>query len=124
MIYGLGIDIIEIARVETMLTRWQNHFVQRVFTPEEIAICESRTNRASAFAVRFAAKEAFSKALGSGVDKEFSWKDFAVGHQSNGRPLPVLSARLFNRLKNIKIHVSLSHSDHYATAVVVLEKTE
>ncbi len=124
MIQGLGIDIVEIARVEAMLARWQNHFVQRVFTPKEIALCESRTNRAAAFAARFAAKEAFSKALGTGVDKDFSWKDFAVGHQSNGSPMAVLSTRLAGRLKNIKIHLSLSHSDYYATAVVVLEKME
>jgi holo-[acyl-carrier protein] synthase len=124
MICGLGTDIVEIARVEEMLARWQQHFVQRVFTPEEIALCENRANRASAFAARFAAKEAFSKALGTGVDKDFSWKDFAVGHQSNGSPLPVLSPRLAVRLENTRIHVSLSHSDHYATAVVVLEKID
>ncbi len=107
-----------------MLKRWPERFVERVFTPDEIALCESRTNRTAAFAARFAAKEAFSKALGTGVDKDFSWKDFAVGHQSNGSPLPVLSTRLAARLKNVKIHLSLSHSDHYATAVVILEKTE
>jgi holo-[acyl-carrier protein] synthase len=121
MLCGLGIDIVEIARIEEMLTRWPERFVERVFTPEEIALCESRASRASAFAARFAAKEAFAKALGTGVDKDFSWKDFAVGHQSNGSPMPVLSSRLAARLKNIKIHVSLSHSDHYATAVVILE---
>jgi holo-[acyl-carrier protein] synthase len=121
VINGIGIDIVEIARVEAMLARWQQHFVQRVFTPEEIALCESRANRASAFAARFAAKEAFSKALGTGVSKDFSWKDFAVGHQNHGSPMPVLSSRLAARLNNVKIHVSISHSDHYATAVVVLE---
>lgn len=124
MICGIGIDLIEIARVEAMLARWPDRFVERVFTPEEIALCESRTNRASAFAARFAAKEAFSKALGTGVDKNFSWKDFAVGHQSNGSPRPVLSPRLAARLKNVEIHLSLSHSDHYATAVVVLERAD
>jgi holo-[acyl-carrier protein] synthase len=122
VIYGLGIDIVEIARVKEMLARWQHHFVARVFTPEEITLCESRANRASAFAARFAAKEAFSKALGTGVDKDFSWKDFAVGHQSNGSPKPVLSERLAARLQDVQIHLSLSHSDQYATAVVILEK--
>ncbi|MCI0694214.1 holo-ACP synthase [candidate division KSB1 bacterium] len=121
MICGIGIDLIEIARVESMLARWQQHFVQRVFTPEEIALCESRANRASAFAARFAAKEAFAKALGTGIDKDFSWKDFAVDHHHNGSPRPVLSSRLAARLENVKIHLSLSHSDHYATAVVILE---
>jgi holo-[acyl-carrier protein] synthase len=124
MICGLGIDIVEIARIEEMLARWPERFVARVFTPEEIALCEGRADRASAFAARFAAKEAFSKALGTGVDRDFSWKDFAVGHQSNGSPRPVLSSRLASRLKNVNIHLSLSHSDHYAAAVVVLEKIE
>ena len=124
MICGIGIDLVEIARIEEMLTRWPERFVERVFTPEEIALCEGRANRVSAFAARFAAKEAFSKALGTGVDKDFSWKDFAVGNQSTGSPLPVLSPRLAARLKNVKIHLSLSHSEHYATAVVVLEKID
>jgi holo-[acyl-carrier protein] synthase len=125
MIYGLGIDLVEIARIEDMLARWPQRFVQRVFTPEEIELCESRAaNRAAAYAARFAAKEAFAKALGTGVDKNFSWKDFSIQPQNNGRPLPILSPRLASRLAGIQIHVSLSHADHYATAVVVLERKE
>jgi len=124
MILGLGLDLVEIARVAEMLTRWPQRFVERVFTPEEIAACESRGSRAAAFAARFAAKEAFAKALGTGVDKDFSWKDFAVHNENNGRPLPRLSARLAARLQGVKVHLSLSHSDHYATAVVVLEKLD
>ncbi len=122
MICGLGIDLVEISRIEQMLARWPERFVRRVFTPEEIALCESRGNRTAAFAARFAAKEAFSKALGTGVDKDFSWKDFAVHNHENGRPQPALSSRLTKRLQGTAIHVSLSHSDHYATAVVILEK--
>jgi holo-[acyl-carrier protein] synthase len=125
MICGLGLDIVEIARVAELLARWPQRFVERVFTPEEIAACESRHERATAaFAARFAAKEAFAKALGTGVDKNFSWKDFAVYNQSSGRPLPRLSARLAARLQGVNVHLSLSHSDHYATAMVVLEKLE
>ncbi len=122
MICGLGLDIVEIARVAEMLARWPQRFVERVFTPEEIAVCESRSSRAAAFAARFAAKEAFAKALGTGVDKDFSWKDFAVHNQCSGRPLPRLSARLAARLQGVNVHLSLSHSEHYATAIVVLEK--
>jgi holo-[acyl-carrier protein] synthase len=105
-----------------MLARWQDHFVERVFTPEEIAFCDGRADRVAAYAARFAAKEAFAKALGTGVDKDFSWKDFAVGHQSNASPKPLLSVRLADRLQDIQIHLSLSHADDYATAVVILEK--
>lgn len=122
MICGLGIDLVEIARIEEMLARWPQRFVQRVFTPEEIALCEGRAQRAAAFAARFAAKEAFAKALGTGVDRNFAWKDFAVLNHSNGRPLPVLSPRLSARLADVQVHLSLSHTDHAATAVVVLER--
>ncbi|MDZ7362355.1 MAG: holo-ACP synthase [candidate division KSB1 bacterium] len=122
MICGLGIDLVEISRIEQMLARWPERFVQRVFAPEEIALCESRSHRAAAFAARFAAKEAFSKALGTGVDKNFSWKEFAVHNHANGRPQASLSPRLTKRLQGITVHVSLSHSDHYAAAVVILEK--
>lgn len=124
MIIGVGIDLVEIARIEEMLARWPQRFAARVFTPEEIAACENRSSRAAALAARFAAKEAFAKALGTGVDKSFSWKDFAVHNESNGRPLPRLSARLAARLSGINVHLSLSHSDHYATAVVVLERLQ
>lgn len=124
MIIGVGIDLVEIARIAEMLARWPQRFAARVFTPEEIAACENRSSRTAALAARFAAKEAFAKALGTGVDKNFSWKDFAVHNESNGRPLPRLSARLAKRLQGVAIHLSLSHAEHYATAVVVLEKLE
>lgn len=122
MIIGVGIDLVEIARIAAMLARWPQRFVARVFTPEEIAACEPRSSPAAALAARFAAKEAFAKALGTGVDKNFSWQDFAVHNASNGKPLPRLSARLAARLQNVTVHVSLSHAEHYATAVVILEK--
>jgi holo-[acyl-carrier protein] synthase len=122
MICGLGIDIVEIARIEDLLSRWGERFVARVFTPEEIALCEGRANRAASFAVRFAAKEAFAKALGTGVDKNFSWKDFSIYTRPNGSPEPVLSARLAGRLEGVKVHVSLSHADLYGVAIVILEK--
>ena len=124
MIIGVGIDLVEIARIEEMLARWPQRFAARVFTPEEMAAGESRSSPAAALAARFAAKEAFAKALGTGVDKSFSWKDFAVHNDSKGRPLPRLSARLAARLSGVSVHLSLSHSDHYATAVVVLEKLQ
>lgn len=124
MIIGLGIDLVEIARIAGLLARWPERFTARVFTPEELAACANRSSRAAALAARFAAKEAFAKALGTGIDKNFSWQDFAVYNDSNGRPLPYLSARLAARLQNVSVHVSLSHAEHYATAVVVLEKPD
>jgi holo-[acyl-carrier protein] synthase len=122
MICGIGIDLVEIARLETLLTRWPQRFLERVYTPEEIAASEGRANRAAVLAARFAAKEAFAKALGTGITENFSWKDFAVHNHADGRPQPVLSSRLAKRLKGVEIHLSLSHAEQYAAAVVVLEK--
>lgn len=122
MICGIGIDLVEVARMETMLARWEERFLARVFTPEEIAQCEARVSRAASYAARFAAKEAFVKALGTGWDERFSWQDFSIGNDAAGKPIPILSARMQARLANINIHVSLTHSDHYASAVVVFEK--
>lgn len=122
MICGIGIDLVEIARMETMLARWQERFFARVFTAAEIAQCGSRVNRAASYAARFAAKEAFTKALGTGWNEHFSWQDFSVGNDGAGKPIPILSARMRARLAGIDVHLSLSHTDHYATAMVVFDK--
>lgn len=122
MIIGIGIDLVEIARIAEMLARWEKRFISKVFTEEEIALCEGRTNRPASYAARFAAKEACAKALGTGWNESFSWRDFSVHSAPDGRPLPTLSPRLQSRLGPTKIHLSLSHADYYATAVVILEK--
>jgi holo-[acyl-carrier protein] synthase len=122
MICGLGIDLVEIARMEELLARWQMRFLEKIFTAEEIAQCERRGHRAASYAARFAAKEACAKALGTGWDRDFSWKDFSVRNDASGRPLPCLSSRLKARLAECRVHLSLSHTEHYATAVVIFEK--
>jgi len=124
MIVGIGIDVVEISRIKEMEERWGARFAERVFTEEEIAYCSAKSNRAESLAVRFAAKEAFAKALGTGWDGTFQWKDFSIRALSGGKPVAVLSASMQNRLRNTRIHLSLSHSDHYATAVVILEDAE
>ena len=122
MITGIGIDLVEIARIAEMLARWDQRFISRVFTEEEIALCDGRTHRAASYAARFAAKEACAKALGTGWSESFSWKDFSIRTAPDGRPLPVLSPRLQARLQTTNIHLSLSHTEHSATAIVILEK--
>ncbi len=124
MICGIGIDLVEVARMEALLARWQRRFLEKIFTAEEIAQCEGRGHRAASYAARFAAKEACAKALGTGWDQNFSWKDFSVRNDAAGRPLPCLSPRLQTRLAGVNIHVSLSHAEHYATALVIFEKVE
>lgn len=124
MICGIGIDVVEIARLEEMVSRWGERFIERVFTAEEIAYTAGKVNRAASLAVRFAAKEAFSKALGTGWDNDFRWKDFSIRNRAGGQPVAILSAPMQERLRGTRILLSLSHSDHYAAAVVILEHVE
>jgi len=124
MIQGIGIDVVEITRIDEMIKRWQARFVDKVFTPEEIAHGASRSDRAAALAARFAAKEAFAKALGTGWDARFRWKDFSTRSTAGGQPVAVLSPSMQKRLENVRIHLSLSHSELFAAAVVILERAK
>lgn len=120
-IQGVGVDIVEIARIEEMLQRWHARFTAKAFVAEEIAYCQSKSRPAASYAGRFAAKEAFAKAVGSGIGARFSWKDFAVTVLPTGQPVPLLSERLQARLAGTKIHLSISHSEYYAIATVIIE---
>ncbi|NIS59373.1 MAG: holo-[acyl-carrier-protein] synthase [Proteobacteria bacterium] len=124
MIYGIGIDIVSIRRIERMLERWGPFFTQRVYTPGEIAFCEGRSNPGQHFALRWAAKEAMLKALGLGLRGGIKWTDIEVVNDPSGRP----SLKVHNQAKgfltdrNIKsAFVSISHEKHYGIAQVVLE---
>ena len=118
MILKTGVDIIEISRIQGALTRHGDRFLNRVFTPAEIAECHGR---ADALAVRFAAKEATTKALGTGIGP-VAWHEIETLHKRSGEPYLNLHGRAvliseFLGLKNWA--VSLSHSDQNAIAVVV-----
>ena len=124
MIYGIGIDIVSIPRIERMLDRWGRLFTQRVFTPDEIAFCEGRSNPGQHFALRWAAKEAMLKALGMGLRGGIKWTDIEVVNDPSGRP----SLQLHNRAKGFladrnitAAFVSISHERDYGVAHVVLE---
>ena len=125
MIYGIGVDLVSISRVESVIQRWGNRFVGRVFTPAETELCYQRAFPASAFALRFAAKEAFSKALGLGMRKGLKWRDIETFNYPNGKP----SLRLHGKSHEIcretgitNIHLSLSDEGEYGVAMVVMEK--
>ena len=125
MIYGIGVDIVSIVRIESVIKRWGDRFVSRVFTPDETAICYDRAYPSSAFALRFAAKEAFSKALGSGMRKGLKWRDIEVFNYPSGKPSLRLHGTSFEicREKDITgIHLSLSDEGEYGIAMVVLDK--
>jgi holo-[acyl-carrier protein] synthase len=118
MLLKTGVDIIEIPRIQAALDRHGDRFEQRVFTPTEITECKGR---ADALAVRFAAKEATTKALGTGIGP-VSWREVETLHKRSGEPFLVLHGRaeLIAKYLGLKTWaVSLSHSKDYAIAVVV-----
>jgi len=125
MIFGIGIDAIETKRVERLLAETQDRFALKVFTPEEIAYCDRKKTRALHYAARFAAKEAFMKALGTGRQLGVTWKDVEVTHDSRGKPELLLHGRAKTLAKEhgiTRLHLSLTHLQDLAIAVVILEK--
>ena len=115
-----GIDIIEISRVRRVLEQYGRRFLERIFTPDEIAYCRER---APNLAARFAAKEATMKALGTGV-RGVGWKDIEVVRHPSGAPSIKLHGRAKQRAERLgvqEIAVSLSHSREYAVASVVIQ---
>jgi holo-[acyl-carrier protein] synthase len=125
MIYGIGVDLIQIGRMEKVLERWGDRFLQRVFTEGERALCCSRPFPASAFALRFSAKEAFSKAIGLGMRRGIRWRDIEVFHFPGGRPGLKIHGRAGEICREEGItgcHLSLSDDGDYGLATVVLER--
>jgi holo-[acyl-carrier protein] synthase len=124
MIYGIGVDLVHIKRIERTMSRWGERFIQRVFTPGEMEICYKRSSPPSAFSMRFAAKEAFSKAIGLGMKKGIRWRDIEVFHLPTGQPGLRLHGRslAFCRENHITgMHLTLSDEGEYGIAMVVLE---
>ena len=124
MIFGIGTDIIEVERVKQKVEAGKG-FKEKVFSSNEIAYCESQTFKAENYAARFAAKEAFFKALGTGWIGEMMFHEVEVLKDDMGKPIILLSgkAKEFAKTKGIKeVHLSLSHIKTIAQAFVVLEK--
>ncbi|MBN1114876.1 MAG: holo-ACP synthase [Oligoflexia bacterium] len=124
MIYGVGIDIIEVSRIKKEVTDDDSRFAERIYTKGEMEYCESQPSKALNYAARFAAKEAFFKAMGSGWSGGYSWQDIEVGRYPEGRPYIITHGKVKSFLESHKItgiHVSLSHVADTATAVVILE---
>jgi holo-[acyl-carrier protein] synthase len=125
MIFGTGIDLVKITRMDNVIKRWGDRFIDRIFMPGEIEICSRRHYPASAFSMRFAAKEAFSKAIGHGMRNGVRWRDIEVFHYPGGRPgLKVHGTcrELCEKEGITGLHVSMSDDGDYGTAMVILEK--
>lgn len=124
MIVGLGTDLVEVARIAAAAERRGPALLARLFTAGEIGYCETRHYRFESFAARFAAKEAFLKALGTGARDGISWQDIEVVRDARGRPELRLTGRAHELAAERGVtnaFVSLSHTRTLATAVVVLE---
>ncbi len=124
MIRGIGVDIVKVDRIEKAVERWGYRFLKRIFTPAEIERCQKRARPAQCLALRFAAKEAFAKALGLGMRKGLRWRDIEVVHDEFGKPDLLLhnqAQRLLEDVEASRTWLSLSDERESALAVVVLE---
>ena len=124
MIYGIGTDIVSIERVQEILKKNRDGFINRVLTEHERALFTNKADSAAFCAKRFAAKEAFSKALGTGIGRVLSFQDLTVRNNENGKPyfMPSEKLRLYLQEKGIKQgHISISDESSNALAFVVLE---
>jgi holo-[acyl-carrier protein] synthase len=124
MILGTGIDIIEVARIAASFEKFGERFANRILLPDEISYCLTHKNPAPFLAVRFAAKEAISKAFGTGIGAALGWRDMEICKKKSGEPFVVLHGKgekLFEAHGAKQLLVSLSHTEYYAAATAVLE---
>jgi holo-[acyl-carrier protein] synthase len=124
MIIGIGTDVASIPRIEKVLARFGERFVNRILTPQERVRYERTRLKANHLAKRFAAKEAFSKAIGTGIHPPFTWQSISVGRDARGKPGLVPSAEMAAHLASLGVthsHVSLTDDAGVAVAFVVLE---
>jgi len=120
----VGVDLVDINRLKKVFERHRDRFQKRIFTEKEVEECERRKNYEECYAARFAAKEAFSKAIGTGMRQGVRFRDIEVINLPSGKPV----LRLYGRAKEIAgdafVDVSLTHTESFAIAVVVLERKD
>jgi len=121
MIIGIGIDIIEIERIKESVDKFGDHFLNKIFTDNELEYCMSKANKYQHLAARFAAKEAVSKALATGWDKDFNWKSVEIYNELSGEPYVTLTGKMSNLLGDDKeLKITMSHSNHYVTCFAII----
>ena len=126
IIFGIGTDIVNIKRLEKSLKKYGNRFKKRIFSNNEIIYCEGKKNPISFYAKRFAAKEAFSKALGTGIRKDINFKNIEVINNKYGKPQIKLSGKVNEYIKKkmkkkkYNIYLSLSDDIPWAQATVII----
>jgi holo-[acyl-carrier protein] synthase len=124
VIVGVGIDLAEVGRIQAAIERHGQRFIDRIYTPGEIAYVGRKANRYERYAARFAAKEAGMKAIGTGWRRGVRWQDFEVANQASGRPILRLhgvAATVAESLGVANIALSLTHTTEQGMAIVILE---
>jgi len=124
MIVGTGVDLAEVPRIRSSIERYGARFIDRIYTPAEIAYVERKANRYERYAARFAAKEAGMKAIGTGWRRGVRWQDFEVANLATGKPtlrLHGVAAQVALRLGVKNISLSMTHTAELAMAHVILE---
>ncbi|MDQ6632629.1 MAG: holo-ACP synthase [Verrucomicrobiota bacterium] len=124
MILGTGIDIIEVARIKASYEKFGERFLNRILRGAEITYCLSHKNPAPFLAARFAAKEAISKAFGTGIGAQLGWQDLEIGRKESGEPFVIFytaAEKLLQQRGATRVHLSLSHTDQHAIALAILE---
>lgn len=123
MVLGIGVDIIEIERIKKIIDRFEDRFLKKIYTENEINYCITKVNKYQHFAARFAAKEAIYKALTETGQKIANWKNIEVFNQSNGLPIVKTYGKLKEYLSDDKeIKLTISHSDNYVVCFAIITK--
>ncbi len=123
IIFGIGIDVVEVDRISSSMAEFGDRFANRVFSKKEREYCEKQKRPAMHYAARFAAKEAVAKALGTGIGKELAWLDVEVVRRASGEPEVLLTGdgkKFAEANKITQIKISLTHAEHYAAANAVV----
>jgi holo-[acyl-carrier protein] synthase len=125
MIYGIGVDLVENDRIEKIIQKWGEKFLSRVFSDREVAYCRRHAQASIHYGARFAVKESFLKAIGTGLGRGVKLLEIEVVNEESGKPQLMLSggAREYLVKAGIeRIHLSITHTKNYASAMVLLEK--
>ena len=125
MIQGIGTDLVEVSRIERILKKWGDRFLQRIYTTDEIEYCRNKAFPATHFAARFAAKESFLKSLGIGLGMGVKLREIEVSNNELGSPVLKMNKKIGKILDSLGVnvvHVSMTHTREHAHAIVVLER--
>ena len=125
MIFGIGIDLVEVDRLRSSVKKFGDRFLNRIFTENEIKYCQTKFNSYQHYAVRFAAKEALLKAIGTGLRSGMTWHQIEIVNDTRAKPSIITYGecqKFLQKLEIKKIELSLSHTKDHGVAVVILEQ--